>query len=174
MIVVGSNLRQLITQHGVCSEQDFDGDSVKIRLGHQVKVPIAGRTVAFLATDRRGSFQDVELTNGRLVLNPHDCVLACSQENIRMPAGYIGELKPTSSSNRDFFSLTLGADYVAPGWEGRLTLELRNYGPFILEIPVEAHIGQLLIHRCSDAAFSKSSRYLGEDAPMYAIPQRHP
>ncbi len=170
VIVVGENLRQLALEYEMCPPDGFDGDSLKIRLGERIKRPLPGSQVSFLGTDRSKCFEDQTLANGALVLEPHDCVLACSLEYIRIPPGFIGEIKPTSTTNRDFFSLTLGADYVASGWEGALTLELRNYGPFVLNIPLEAHVGQLFVHRCSDSSFQgRGSRYSGQSAPMHAI-----
>lgn len=170
MIVVGENLRQLALEYDMCPSDGFDGDSLKIRLGEKIKRPVSDAQISFLGTDRASYFVDQTLSDGTLILRPNDCVLACSREYVRIPPGFIGEIKPTSTTNRDFFSLTLGADYVASGWEGALTLELRNYGPFTLSIPLEAHVGQLFVHRCSDASFkSRGSRYRGYSAPMHAI-----
>ena len=170
MMVVGENLRQLALEYQICPPEGFDGDSLKIRLGERIRRPIVGSSVSFLGTDRSTCFEEETLSKGALTLQPHDCVLASSSEYVRIPPGFIGEIKPTSSTNRDFFSLTLGADYVASGWEGALTLEIRNYGPFVLSIPLEAHVGQLFVHRCSDASYvGRGSRYSGHAAPMHAL-----
>lgn len=168
MLVVGRNLSELVRQHNMCTDESLDGDSLRLHLGRHIKRPKAGTRIHFTATDRSAAFADDELSQGSLLLAPGDCVLACTRERIHMPAGYAGIVMPTSSSNRDFMSITLGANLASAGWEGRLTLELCNQGPFTIEVPLGAHIGQLLVFRCSDASFSATSRYHGADGPAAA------
>lgn len=171
MLVVGRNLSELMHQHRMCHEESFDGDSLRLHLGRQIKRPKVGKRVHFTASDRSDAFTDEQLSTGSLILAPQDSVLACTRERIRMPAGYAGIVMPTSSSNRDFMSITLGANLASAGWEGRLTLEIYNQGPFTLEVPLGAHIGQLLVIRCSDASFSATSRYHGADGPAHVAPE---
>lgn len=170
MHVVGENLREVNLQHGITPSANFDGDTLRLHLGRAVARPKNETAIHFEGTDRTGCFDKEDLTGGSLRLSSGDCVLACTAENVRMPRGYSGRILPTSSVNRDFVTVTLGADLISPGWDGHLTFEMKNCGPFTVEIPLFAHIAQIVVSRCSDVEFSTTSRYANRRAPVHALP----
>lgn len=169
MHIVSHNLVALNAQYSMTPAGNIDADTLKLHLGRPIHRPIPGKRVHFTGTDRSQCFKQEELESGVLRLEPSECVLACTEERVVLPAGYSGIIMPTSTANRDFLSVTLGADLVSAGWSGHLTLEMRNNGPFVLEIPIYAHIAQLLVIRCSDSTFTRTSRYSNHNAPSFAL-----
>ena len=78
------------------------------------------------------------------MLKPNHVVLACTREYVRIPKDLYGQLFVKSSLARMFVN-HLMAGVVDSGFEGRLTLELKNDGVHTIRIPVGARVVQLCL-----------------------------
>ena len=88
---------------------------------------------------------DYTADDGFIVLKPNDIVLACTREYLRMPYNMCGQLFTKSTLGRMFINHMM-AGVVDAGFEGRLTLELKNDGVHTIRIPVGARVVQLICY----------------------------
>lgn len=100
-----------------------------------------------------------------ILLYPGDVILGCTQEYIKMPTDICGQLFTKSTLGRMFINHMM-AGVVDAGFEGKLTLELKNEGPHAIRIPVGARVVQLVLMRMNDRAAAPynarpKSRYNG-------------
>ena len=71
-------------------------------------------------------------------LDPDEFVLAQTYERIWIPRHLIAMVEGRSSYARAGLSMHQTAPWLQPGWNGQITLEIRNSGPFNIEmIPTE-------------------------------------
>jgi dCTP deaminase len=92
-------------------------------------------------------------------LDPNEFVLALTHEHIYMPRNLIAMVEGRSTYARVGLSMHQTAPWIQPGWDGRITLEIRNSGPLQIELtPLEDMPCQLTFFRLSsevpeDAAY---------------------
>jgi dCTP deaminase len=71
-------------------------------------------------------------------LDPDEFILAQTYERIWVPKRLIAMVEGRSSYARAGLSMHQTAPWLQPGWNGQITLEIRNSGPFHIElIPTE-------------------------------------
>jgi len=71
-------------------------------------------------------------------LDPDEFILAQTYERIWIPKHLIAMVEGRSSYARAGLSMHQTAPWLQPGWNGQITLEIRNSGPFHIElIPTE-------------------------------------
>jgi dCTP deaminase len=80
----------------------------------------------------------------KLTLHPHNFVLGCTFEFIRMPLDLCGFVLSRSAYGRAGL-LIATATYVHPGWHGCLTLELENLGEVPIILRPLTDVGQLVV-----------------------------
>jgi dCTP deaminase len=81
---------------------------------------------------------------GDLELKPRDFVLGSTVESIDLPDNICGILFGRSGLGRLGVVPYVGAGFVNPGWEGKLTLELVNHGPHTVVLePGKTYIIQI-------------------------------
>lgn len=100
--------------------------------------------------------------SGYILLQPGDCVLAVTREFIRMPLNVCGQIFTKSTLGRMFINHMM-AGFVDPGFEGRLTLELKNEGQHSVKIPVGARVVQLILYKLDKKTGAYNGRYVGAD-----------
>jgi dCTP deaminase len=72
------------------------------------------------------------------VLEPGEFVLALTHERIWVPNHLIGLVEGRSTYARVGLSMHQTAPWIQPGWNGQITLEIRNSGPLNIELcPLE-------------------------------------
>jgi len=72
------------------------------------------------------------------VLEPDEFVLALTYEHIWMPRHLIGMVEGRSTYARVGLSMHQTAPWIQPGWDGQITLEIRNSGVNNIELtPLE-------------------------------------
>jgi dCTP deaminase len=72
------------------------------------------------------------------VLEPGEFVLALTHERIWVPNHLIGLVEGRSTYARVGLSMHQTAPWIQPGWNGQITLEIRNSGPLEVELtPLE-------------------------------------
>lgn len=86
-------------------------------------------------------------------LDPGEVVLYELTEHLRLPADMVARVEGKSSLARLGLTVHLTAGYVDPGWDGRLTLELKNeHVATRLLLRAGMKIAQLSFHRLSSPA----------------------
>lgn len=82
------------------------------------------------------------------VIEPGEFVLASTLEHIYMPRNLIAMVEGRSSYARVGLSMHQTAPWIQPGWNGQITLEIRNSGPWKIELlPVDDKPCQLTFMR---------------------------
>lgn len=168
MVIVSDDLRELIANSNVVPIGCYDTFSVTLSLGPTL-IKYLTDNVEFI--DYKGVIPqeviDATIVDDYLTLNPKECVLACSNEYVKMPKGYIGFLQTKGSLARLFVMAHCCDGQVEPGYEGRVTFELTNLG----EAPVRIHFGQpiaqMFIHQVSSDKDAYSGHYSHSDLPTY-------
>lgn len=69
-----------------------------------------------------------------LVLDPDEFILALTYERIWMPRNLIAMVEGRSTYARVGLSMHQTAPWIQPGWNGQITLEIRNSGPLKIEL----------------------------------------
>jgi deoxycytidine triphosphate deaminase len=116
-------------------------------------------------------FIEETLETGELLLKPGECVLACSNQSISMPLGYMGFVQTKGTLARMFVSAHCTDSQVEPGFSGKITLELMNFSPFEIIIPVGSAVAQLFITRCStDNCNPYTGKYNQSEKPTIPLP----
>jgi dCTP deaminase len=98
------------------------------------------------------------------VLDPGDFALACTVERIKIPDDILGRVDGRSSIGRLGILIHATAGLIDPGFEGYLTLELANIGPYPVILTPGMRICQIsfemLSQKCSQPYGSrKGSKY---------------
>lgn len=173
MIVVGENLKGLIRRARMCNEDAFDEYSITLKLDEIIFEPIKeiGKPIRYGTHSVEDYYKEKKLKAGDLTLKPGDCVLACSNQEIKMPLGYIGFVQTKGTLARMFVSAHCADSQIEPGFEGKVTLELINNSPFEIIIPVGSAIAQIYITRCStDNCKPYSGKYKNCQKPTLPLP----
>jgi dCTP deaminase len=83
-------------------------------------------------------------------LEPSEFVLALTHEHVYMPRNLIAMVEGRSTYARVGLSMHQTAPWIQPGWDGQITLEIRNSGPLRIELtPLEDMPCQLTFFRLS-------------------------
>jgi dCTP deaminase len=69
-----------------------------------------------------------------IVLEPNDFILALTHERIWIPNHLIALVEGRSTYARVGLSMHQTAPWIQPGWNGQITLEIRNSGPLRIEL----------------------------------------
>lgn len=79
----------------------------------------------------------------KLLLNPGECVLASTIEEITIPSGMVGRVEGKSSTGRIFLSIHSTAGFIDPGFVGNITLEIKNNGNTPIMLYAGVRIAQI-------------------------------
>ncbi len=85
-----------------------------------------------------------------------------------MPVEYFGLVQTKGSLARLFISATCNDGQIEPGFKGKITLELANFGNAEIQIPLGETIAQMFLFRCTTAAKPYAGRYQNADEPTLA------
>lgn len=102
-------------------------------------------------------------------IKPGKIVMARVYERFQVPEGYAGKIEGRSSFARLGLSVHCTGDFINPGWDGFMPLQLFNAGPYPLRIVPFFPVCQLMIIQLSstpDRSYgheSLSSKYVGDD-----------
>ena len=67
-------------------------------------------------------------------IEPQEFILALTHEHIWMPRNLIAMVEGRSTYARVGLSMHQTAPWIQPGWDGHITLEIRNSGTFNIEL----------------------------------------
>lgn len=80
----------------------------------------------------------------RMWLKPNDFILASTVETVRMPADLLAHLEGKSTLARQGLIVHVTAGFIDPGFQGKITLELKNISQHNLFLHQGMRIGQLV------------------------------
>jgi dCTP deaminase len=84
-----------------------------------------------------------EIKAESIVLFPGEVILASTREYIRMPRDVVADLKLKSSLGRLWLNHSLSG-WIDPNFQGQVTLELQNLGPYPRVLTAGMRIAQLV------------------------------
>ena len=67
-------------------------------------------------------------------VDPGEFVLAMTHERVTVPRNMIARIEGRSTYARVGLSMHQTAPWIQPGWDGQITLEIMNNGPFQIEL----------------------------------------
>lgn len=115
--------------------------SIDLRLGYKFTKFQPQNNVTFSMADGIAALADTGLYNemvlphadamgkrAQFVLDPGEFVLALTHERIWIPRHLIGMVEGRSTYARAGLSMHQTAPWIQPGWNGQITLEIRNSG----------------------------------------------
>lgn len=153
-ILCDHDLRRLMMDSGLIEEPDYDllnPASIDIRVGRHAILELG-----------HGRWNKVELSENGTLFEPGVFALVETMEIFRVPNGYAMDLRLKSSTARLGWDHSL-AFWVDPGWQGVLTMEVRNvlrYNSLLLR-PGD-RFAQAIVHRLSgDSDRLYAGRYNG-------------
>lgn len=170
MIVVGENLENLVKQKGVIDACSYDNFSLTLHLCKVIRrYCLPENTILDYNADIHDDWvEDIELRD-EYILNPNDAILACSEEYVKMPLGYMGFLQTKGSLARLFVMAHCCDGQVEPGFEGRITFEICNVGRWPVKIHVGQPVSQLFIQEVSSNKQGYCGKYNKSEKPTYYI-----
>jgi deoxycytidine triphosphate deaminase len=111
--------------------------------------------------DPRREWRKVELADGEfLTIWPGQVLMTRIYERFRIPDEYAGKIEGRSSYARIGLSIHCTGDFINPGWDGFMPMQLFNASPFPIKILPYLPICQLMIIRLS----SLPERTYGDEA----------
>jgi deoxycytidine triphosphate deaminase len=100
-----------------------------------------------------------EVTEGQFVtLKPGQTIMARVYERFQMPIDCAGKIEGRSSFARLGLAVHCTGDFINPGWEGYMPLQLSNFGPYPLRLGPYFAICQLMLVQLT----SKPERSYGD------------
>jgi dCTP deaminase len=107
-------------------------------------------------------------------LGPNEFVLAMTHESVCISNHLIGMVQGRSTYARMGISIHQTAPWIQPGWEGKITLEIANLGPYEIEhTPLVDRLCQLTFFRLSEVlpkelahGTRSSDKYQGQSIPL--------
>jgi dCTP deaminase len=112
-----------------------------------------------------------------LVLDPDEFILALTHERIWMPRNLIAMVEGRSTYARVGLSMHQTAPWIQPGWNGQITLEIRNSGPLkieltpLIDMPCQLTFFQLSSELAAAAAYGSRPTDVFQNQNS-ALPQR--
>jgi dCTP deaminase len=118
--------------------------------------------------------KDVMGKREKFVLSPNEFILALTYETISMPRNLIGLVEGRSTYARVGLSMHQTAPWIQPGWNGQITLEIRNSGPLeiqltpIIDMPCQLTFMQLTTPLAKELAYGSRSTdvYQNQDSVL--------
>jgi deoxycytidine triphosphate deaminase len=153
-------------EHPFEPERQIQPCSIDLRISNVFWKPRRRRRIwrRILARDvvidlRRSSIHDLdalrdwkrfEVREGQsITIKPGHNIMGRIYERFRMPATCAGKIEGRSSFARMGLAIHCTGDFINPGWEGYMPLQLTNLGPYPLRLAPYFSICQLMLVRLS-------------------------
>lgn len=151
------------------SKDQIQSASVDVTLGDTFKVPLCSKAIVRLGVDKI----DYETKFDDVIIKPHSFILATTKEIINVPDDMGAWIEGKSSIGRSGLFIQ-NAGWIAPGFNGEITLELYNANDYCLKIEKGISIGQVLFANL-DQTTSKpyKGRYLNQTGATAPIPESY-
>lgn len=100
--------------------------------------------------DPRRDWKRVELSKGDvLTIKPNQVLMGRVYERFRIPDGHAGKIEGRSSFSRLGLSVHCTGDFINPGWDGFMPLQLVNLGPYPIRVTPYLALCQLILIKLS-------------------------
>lgn len=161
-MIYGDTIIQVLLRRGDIRntyEGAINPASINLRLGDTFKRISKDQPAIKLGEEVQ--YEDVIPYDGYVVIQPGEFMLATTIEWIRVPIGAAAFVQGRSSIGRA--SLTVqNAGFVDPGFEGHITLELKNDGPVPIILYPGYPVAQLVYMEAKDASKPYTGKYVGQ------------
>ena len=184
MILCDHHIQKLVSAGKLIIEpppdaDQYDSTSVNLRVGDDFRVwkeslraPSTGHTIDL---DRIELADIIDLTdelkpiNGVVTIQPEAFVLVRTREHITLPLAskLAARVEGRSKQARLGMTAHITAPTIHAGFGGKITLEIKNFGPFKLEVvPNESQLCQLIFETVSAVPNRGGSRFSNQTTPL--------
>ncbi|MCM1064576.1 MAG: hypothetical protein NC420_08940 [Eubacterium sp.] len=175
MFIVGDNLRELVQKYKIIDDlRDVEETCIELRLYKIIKKLIPTEKTNVLRYGEaipKECVQIAEIPEEGLVIEPLGTVLACSNQRVIIPQGYMGIVQTKGSLARMFIFSQCSDFQVDSGFKGRVTLELYNASQFSVLLREGQKVANLYILPVSDKNVRMyQGKYNGADEPTIQLP----
>lgn len=161
-MIYGDTILRILVERGDIRntyEGAINPASINLRLGDTFKRIKYDQPWIKLGEDVE--YEDDPVVEDHVVIQPGEFMLATTKEWIRVPITAAAFVQGRSSIGRA--SLTVqNAGFVDPGFEGHITLELKNDGPVPIVLYVGYPVTQLVYMEAKDASKGYDGKYFGQ------------
>lgn len=159
MAVWGDNLIKNMVRYGMITsdgEISIGNASLDVRLGHSFK-RMHNRGTVMLGEKVEAEELYIEDGEG-IIINSGEFMLATTMEYIKFPQNVSGFVHGRSSIGR--LGLTVqNAGYIDPGFEGEITLELRNDAPYSILLVPGYRVAQIVFEDSTEVSEAYHGKY---------------
>jgi dCTP deaminase len=156
--------------------ENVQPSSYDVTLYKQLAIPLPERRIDLRYDEPRESmvFHDFS----EYVLTPGSAVLGCTEETIFCPLDLSARIEGKSSLGRLFLSVHITAGVLDAGFQGQVTLEIVNHGPWDLVLYPGMRIAQVSYIKLTslvETPYGSSvlgSHYLAQRGPTPAAGKR--
>lgn len=158
------------------NESRVQPSSYDLTLGGTILAPRPGSRIDLRTDDPADSMDRTDFED--FVLGPGCAVLGTTVEVVRCPLDLSARIEGKSSLGRLFLAVHITAGVIDAGWNGQITLEIVNHGPWEIVLWAGMPIAQVsywkLSERCETPYGSRElgSHYNGQRGPTAAAGRR--
>ena len=106
-------------------------------------------------------YEDVPVNEDHVIIQPREFMLATTMEWIHVPNSAAAFVQGRSSIGRASLSIQ-NAGFVDPGFQGHITLELKNDGPLPIVLYPGYPVAQLVYMEALDVSRPYDGKYVGQ------------
>jgi dCTP deaminase len=128
--------------------------SIDVHLGPRLLVPKHELTCIDLGAgvDVSDMYDRIDMRNwGSYLLQPGEFVLGATSEYVSFASYLCGHFTGRSTLGRVGLLVHVTAGFCDPGFEGCITLEIKNLAPYAIKLSPGVGIGQILVERMDGA-----------------------
>ncbi len=161
---------------------DFDcvqPSSYDLALDDTLAIPIPGRKIDMRVDEPRDHMEFVQMDKEKgFLLSPGACVLGATRETVKCPLNLSCRVEGKSSIGRLFVAIHVTAGVIDAGFEGQVTLEIVNHGPWDVVLYPKMKIAQLSYFQMDRECYipygstELGSHYKGQRGPTPAAGKR--
>lgn len=159
MILTDYEIRQEIANDNIginpgIMDYQIQPCSIDLRLGRTVIVSLGDHTINFYDQEAMENYESSLLRmkfedDDEIRLRPNEFMLATTKESISLPSNIVGRVEGKSTFGRCGLTVHVTAGFIDPGFEGAITLELKNLSNNEIILHPGELICQLVLERTS-------------------------
>lgn len=150
--------------------------SYDLTLSNELRIPIPGKRIDLRKDDPRECMESIQFSE--YVILPGKCILASTNEIVKCPHHLSARVDGKSSIGRLFMAVHVTAGVIDAGWNGQITLEIANHGPWEIVLWAGMSIAQLSYFQLTEICDTPygspqlGSHYNGQRGPTPAAGRR--
>lgn len=161
-MIYGDTILKVLVDRGDIKntyEGAINPSSINLRLGDSFKRIYPRQN--YISLGSTVEYEDISTTEEYAIINPGEFMLATTKEWIRVPVSSAAFVQGRSSIGRIGLSVQ-NAGFVDPGFEGHITLELKNDSPLPIYLYKGYPIAQLIYMEAKDVSRPYDGKYVGQ------------